>query len=124
MALKITNATSSNLSVGDVFLTAGASTTVGFLTAALQNAITDGKLVTSGTVANSPTQNSSALTDSSTGTAGTTVNDSTASYSQSITNNNNATIVGQINKLVGDVAQLGNALNSIITAGNLNVNVE
>jgi hypothetical protein len=34
-----------------------------------------------------------ALTDSTTGTAGTTVNDGTGTYSQTITNNNNATIL-------------------------------
>ena len=48
-----------------------------------------------------------AITDSTTGTPSTTLNDGTAAYSQAITNNNNASILTQINKIRTALRNLG-----------------
>jgi hypothetical protein len=48
-----------------------------------------------------------AITDSTTGTISTTLNDGTAAYSQTITNNNNASILTQINKIRTALRNLG-----------------
>jgi len=43
------------------------------------------------------------LTDSTTGTPGITINDGTATYSQTITNDNNASLLTEINSLKTDL---------------------
>jgi len=48
-----------------------------------------------------------AITDSTTGTISTTLNDGTAAYSQAITNDNNASILTQINKIRTALRNLG-----------------
>lgn len=126
MSLTVSNVTNQNLAVDGLYLTPGQSVTIGFLTAAVQNAINDGKLSSSGVAAAAPTQVSSALIDSTTGVvSGTnTIVVSPASYTPATDEANNATMIKQINNLVNDVAQLGNALNSIINAGNLSTKVQ
>jgi hypothetical protein len=47
------------------------------------------------------------LTDSSTGSAGDTIADGTASYSQSITNDNNASLAAKINAIRQELEDLG-----------------
>lgn len=55
-----------------------------------------------------------ALTDATGGTADQTVADVTASFSQSVLNNNFADIADEINKLVADVADVKQLLNSVV----------
>ena len=47
------------------------------------------------------------FTDSSTGSAGDTIADGTASYSQSITNDNNASLAAKINAIRQELEDLG-----------------
>lgn len=56
--------------------------------------------VTATVVTLNPVNGLTVTTDSSTGTATTTLNDGTATYSQTITNNNNATIAAQLNAIM------------------------
>jgi len=126
MSLTVTNITSQNIAVGNLYLAPGQSTPVGFLTAAIQAAITGGQLSSSGTASAAPGQTSVALTDSTTGVVSVTntVVVSPATYTIATDEANNATMIHQINACIADIAALGNTLNSIITAGNLNVKVQ
>lgn len=84
--------------------------------AAAAPAIVIGDLLVSagdGTLRKLTSTDAPALTDSSTGTASTTVHDGTASYSQSVTNNNIATLAAAINELT---ATGGNVVAIALTA--------
>jgi hypothetical protein len=54
------------------------------------------------------------LTDSTTGTAGQTIADVTASFSQTVLNDNFASVTDEINKLIADLADTAEVLNSVI----------
>ena len=58
-----------------------------------------------------------ALTDSTTGTATQTIADATATFSQTITNDNNASLTDEINKLKADVDELRTKLVGTIDYG-------
>lgn len=56
-----------------------------------------------------------ALTDSTTGTASNTINDVTASFSQSVLNNNFASLTDEINKLRNDLVALQTSYNTLLS---------
>jgi len=66
------------------------------------------------TIAAVPSISSAVLTDSSTGTPGSIIADGTAAYSQVITNDNNASLTDQINKLIDDVTDLQASHNDLL----------
>lgn len=61
-------------------------------------------------------QTGAALTDSTTGTPGSTIADGTATYSQSITNNNNASLMREIGRNRTDIANLITLAHAMRTA--------
>jgi len=124
--LTVSNITSQNIAVGNLYLAPGQSVVVGFLTAAIQAAITGGQLSSSGTAAETVPQTSVTLLNTTGGVVSVTntIVVSPATYTPATDEANNATLLTQINNCINDIAALGNIMNSITTAGNLNVKVQ
>jgi len=79
---------------------------VGNVNANANNNLGDTVIAASAVTATDPlSQNSASLTNNTTGTPAGSLEDATATYSQSITNDNNASILDEINKLVAEMAQ-------------------